>query len=67
MAALCRLKQAPWFPLQTAVLQNLLGYLALDSLRRALLVKVRTGAAGTGVAGGVVLGACSCGGGFALL
>lgn len=27
--------------LQTAVLQNLLGYLSLDSLRRALLIKVR--------------------------
>lgn len=35
-----QLKQVLWFLLQTAVLQNLLGYLALDSLRRAFLIKV---------------------------
>lgn len=44
------LNAALWFPLQTAVLQNLLGYLALDSLRRALLIKVRAGGLGGEVA-----------------
>ncbi|OXB70299.1 UNVERIFIED_CONTAM: hypothetical protein H355_014207 [Colinus virginianus] len=34
------LKQDLWFSLQTAVLQNILGYLSLDSLRRALMIKV---------------------------
>lgn len=40
LAHYAQLKQGLWFLLQTAVLQNLLGYLALDSLRRALLIKV---------------------------
>lgn len=36
-----QLKQKFWFSLQTTVLQNLLGYLSLDPLRRTLLLRVR--------------------------